>query len=78
MNEEKKVMSGGGQAAKYKARIYNINNDEEGENIKKALEKYFRIEDRHVDIIPSNCVVRFRQRNMANLNSAEVAQAYRV
>ncbi len=30
MNEEKKVMSGGGQPAKNKARTYNINNDEEG------------------------------------------------
>ena len=46
MNEEKKIMSGGGQSAKNKARTYNINNDEEGEDIKKAW-RNTRIEDRH-------------------------------
>ena len=67
MNEEKKIMSGGGQSAKVKARTYNINNDEEGEDIKKALEKYFRIEDRHVDIIPSNCIVRYLDKETGEL-----------
>ena len=67
MNTEKKIMFGGGQPAKNKARTYNINNDEEGEDIKKALEKYFRIEDHHVDILPSNCVVRYLDKETGEL-----------
>ena len=67
MEQEKKIMSGGGVSAKNKARVYNINNDEDNEDIKKALEKYFRIEDRHVDILPSNCIVRYLDKETGEL-----------
>ncbi len=67
MEKEKKVMAGGGTSIKNKARVYNINNDEDAEDIKTALSKYTRIEDHHVDLIPSNCYIRYLSKETGEL-----------
>ena len=59
IEKEKKMLEGGGETSKTKTRVFNINNDEDSESIKNALSKYVRIEDRHVDIIPPCCYVRY-------------------
>ena len=67
---EQKKMAGGGESDKKKINVYNINNDEHAEAIKKALEKYTRIEDRHIDLIPSNCFLRYICKETGNCKFA--------
>ena len=56
---EKKKMAGGGESDKKKVGVFNINNEDHAEYLKRALNKYTRIEDRHIDIIPANCYLRY-------------------
>jgi len=59
IEKEQKILAGGGETSKNKTRVLNINNEEDSEDIKNALSKYVKIEDRHVDIIPSCCHIRY-------------------
>ena len=59
MEKEKKELQAGGKGQKNTTRIFNINNEEDNEAIKTALNKYVRVEDKHVDLLPPCCYLRY-------------------